>query len=81
VMIVTIHKVNEYSESVAALGRIDPVLALWGPFALFAALVFWMFYQIAYVPGGQPIGAIDRVAAKLGKAIGKLLPGRRKVRA
>ncbi len=81
VMIVTIHKVNEYSESVAALGRIDPVLALWGPFALFAALVFWMFYQIAYVPGGQPIGAIDRVAAKLGKVIGKLLPGRRKVRA
>ncbi|MHA3841058.1 LptF/LptG family permease [Sphingomonas aestuarii] len=81
VMIVTIHKVNEYSESVAALGRIDPVLALWGPFALFAALVFWMFYQIAYVPGGQPIGAIDRVAAKLAKAIGKLLPGRRKVRA
>ena len=47
VMIVTIHKVNEYSESVAALGRIDPVLALWGPFALFAGLVFWMFYQIA----------------------------------
>ncbi len=80
VMIVTIHKVNEYTESVAALGRIDPVLALWGPFALFAALVFWMFYQIAYVPGGQPIGAIDRVAAKLGKAVGKLLPGRRKMR-
>lgn len=78
VMIVTIHKVNEYSESVAALGRIDPVLALWGPFALFAGLVFWMFYQIAYVPGGQPIGAIDRVAGKLGKAIGKLLPGRRR---
>ncbi len=78
VMIVTIHKVNEYSESVAALGRVDPVLALWGPFALFAALVFWMFYQIAYVPGGQPIGAIDRVFGKLGKAIGRLLPGRRR---
>lgn len=78
VMIVTIHKVNEYSESVAALGRIDPVLALWGPFALFAALVFWMFYQIAYVPGGQPIGAIDRVFGKLAKAIGRLLPGRRR---
>ncbi len=78
VMIVTIHKVNEYSESVAALGRIDPVLALWGPFALFAGLVFWMFYQIAYVPGGQPIGAIDRVFGKLAKAIGKLLPGRKR---
>ncbi|VXC80546.1 LptF/LptG family permease [Sphingomonas sp. AX6] len=78
VMIVTIHKVNEYSESVAALGRVDPILALWGPFALFAGLVFWMFYQIAFVPGGQPIGAIDRVFGKLGKAIGRLLPGRKR---
>ncbi len=78
VMIVTIHKVNEYSESVAALGRVDPVLALWGPFAVFAALVLWMYYQIAHVPGGQPIGAIDRMFGKIAKSILRLLPGRRK---
>ena len=32
---------------------------------------------VAFVPGGQPIGALERVFAKLGKAILKLIPGRR----
>src|SRR3546814_20626144 len=31
---------------------------------LFAALAIWMYYTIAHVPGGQPIGALERVAAK-----------------
>lgn len=78
VMIVTYHKVNEYAQSFGELGRIDPALALWVPFAVFAALVFWMFYTIAYVPGGQPIGALERGFAKIGKTIGRYLPGRRR---
>jgi lipopolysaccharide export system permease protein len=63
VMVVAYHKVNEYGQSVAALGRVQPVLALWGPFALFALLIGWMYWRIAYAPGGQPIGALERVAA------------------
>ena len=39
VMVVAYHKVNQYGEDVAALGRVDPILALWGPFFLFAALI------------------------------------------
>ncbi len=78
VMIVTYHKVNEYGESIGGLGRIDPLIALWGPFSLFAGLVFWMYYQIAYVPGGQPIGALERVFAKISAAIVRRLPGRRR---
>ena len=39
VMVVAYHKVNQYGQDVAALGRIDPMLALWGPFVLFAALI------------------------------------------
>ncbi|WP_163413826.1 LptF/LptG family permease, partial [Escherichia coli] len=39
VMIVTYHKVNEYGQSIGELGRVDPLIALWGPFMLFAALV------------------------------------------
>lgn len=78
VMIVAYHKVNEYGQAVGGQGRIDPSIALWVPFLAFAALVFWMFYTIAYVPGGQPIGALERVFSKVGKAIGKWLPGRRK---
>jgi len=78
VMIVTYHKINEYAEGMGGLGRIDPVIALWVPFLFFAALVWWMYRTIAFVPGGQPIGALERGAAKASQAIRRWLPfGRR----
>lgn len=76
VIIVTYHKVNEYGEAVGGLGRIDPFLALWLPFVAFSALVIWMFYTIAYVPGGQPIGGLERLFSSVGKALRRLVPGR-----
>lgn len=76
VMVVAYHKINQYGEDVAALGRLDPVLALWVPFALFAALIIWMYYRVAYVPGGQAIGALETGFAKLSKRIGKLFARR-----
>jgi len=78
VMIVTYHKVNEYAASIGELGRFNPLLALWIPFVLFAALVIWMYYTIAYVPGGQPIGALERFFARIGQGIVRYLPGRRR---
>ena len=69
VMATAYHKVNEYGQSVAALGRVDPMLALWGPFVLFAALIFWMYWRVAYVPGGQAIGALERFAANAAKRL------------
>ncbi len=72
IFIVTYHKVNQYTQSVGALGKVDPFLALWGPFFLFAGLIAWMYYQTAYVPGGQPIGALERQFAKL-VSLGKRL--------
>lgn len=72
VMVVSYHKVNQYGEDVAALGRVDPILALWVPFAMFAALIIWMYYRVAYVPGGQAIGALETAFAKIGKAIGRI---------
>ena len=69
VMLVTQHKVNQYAAAIAALGRIEPIIALWVPFLLFSALVWWMYRTLARVPGGQPIGALERVAAKTGTAI------------
>jgi len=65
VMVVAYHKVNQYGQDVATLGRIDPTVALWGPFAVFAALIVWMYYQIAYVPGGQPIGGLEKLFARI----------------
>ena len=78
VMVVAYHKVNEYGQSVASLGRVDPVLALWGPFVLFAALIVWMYWRVAYVPGGQAIGALERVAAVVGKRVKALIRRRDK---
>lgn len=76
VMVVTYHKVNQYAEQMGSQGRIDPLIALWAPFLLFAALIFWMYWTLAYKPGGQPIGALERVAANLGKRFGKLFKRR-----
>jgi len=36
-----------------------------------------MYYQIAFVPGGQPIGALENVYGKLAKRMKKLF-GRKK---
>ena len=73
IMVVAYHKVNQYAEEMSALGRIDPVIALWTPFALFAALIAWMYWILAYKPGGQPIGALERGFAKLAKGFGRIL--------
>lgn len=73
VMVVAYHKINEYAEGMGSLGLVDPFFALWVPFLVFAALICWMFYTIAYVPGGQPIGALDRVFAMIGSTVRKQL--------
>ena len=81
VMVVSYHKVNEYGQDIATLGRFDPFFALWVPFVLFAALIVWMYWRVAYVPGGQAIGALEAWSAKLGKRIGKLFGRRKRSRA
>ena len=72
VMLVTQHKINEYAEGFGALGGVDPLIALWVPFLLFSALAGWMFYTLDFVPGGQPIGALERSFAKLSAALRRL---------
>ena len=76
VMVVSYHKVNQYGEDIAALGRVDPILALWGPMVLFAALIIWMYYRVAHVPGGQAIGALEVWFAKLSKRIRQIFTRR-----
>ncbi len=80
VMIVTYHKVNQYAEQMGAQGRFDPALALWIPFFIFGALIVWMYWTLAHKPGGQPIGALERVFSKLGKMVGRLLGFGRRAR-
>lgn len=78
VMVVAYHKVNQYGEDVAALGRVDPVFALWGPFILFAGLIAWMFYRVAYVPGGQAIGPLEQFFARIARRV-KALSRRQRI--
>jgi lipopolysaccharide export system permease protein len=69
VMVTAYHKVAEYGQNMVAQGRGDPLLLQWGPYVLFAALILWMYWRIAYVPGGQPIGALERFVENLGKRL------------
>jgi lipopolysaccharide export system permease protein len=80
VMIVAYHKINQYGQDVAALGRIDPILALWGPFFVFAALILWMYYRVAYVPGGQAIGWLERASSIVVRRLKAILARRRRMR-
>ena len=77
VMVVTYHKINQYAQNMGSQGRIEPELALWLPFLLFVAIIFWMYHVLAHRPGGQPIGALEWAASRTGKAIRRLLPKRR----
>ena len=70
--------VSGAEEMIGSLGTVDPIIALWGPFAIFAALTFWMYYTVAYVPGGQPIGALEKALSKAWGAVKRRLPGRRR---
>ena len=78
VMVVAYHKVNQYASDVAALGKINPILGLWGPFVVFAVLILWMYYRVAYVPGGQAIGWLEKGADIVSRKLRALLKRQRK---
>ncbi len=72
VIVVAYHKINQWGSETAELGRLDPYLALWGPFAVLAVAIMWMYYQVAYVPGGQAIGFLEKGVAKVKRSLKKL---------
>jgi lipopolysaccharide export system permease protein len=74
VVVVAYHKVNQYAEQAGAQGRLDPIVALWVPLVVLSLLIVWMYHVLAHRPGGQPIGALERAAAKTGKALRGMIP-------
>jgi lipopolysaccharide export system permease protein len=70
--VVTYHKVNQYAEQMGALGKIDPLIAVGTPFLIFSGLMIWMYWTLAHKPGGQPIGALERLFARMSKRIRRL---------
>ena len=74
VIVVAYHKVNQYAEQAGAQGRIEPIVALWVPLVILAGLIVWMYHVLAHKPGGQPIGALERGAARSWRAVRSLFP-------
>lgn len=75
-MVVAYHKINEYGRDIAALGLADPIYVLWLPCAAFGALIAYMYYRVAYIPGGQAIGALEAGFARLGKWLRRMFTAR-----
>ena len=73
-IVVAYHKVNQYAESAAAHGRLDPTLGLWVPLLLLSGVIFWMYHVLAHKPGGQPLGALEWFFAGLAKRIRGMMP-------
>ena len=80
VFVVAVHKLFQYGERTSAIGIGDPWLTIWAPFAAVTTLMMWMFWTIAYKPGGQPIGGLERIVRTLVRAVGKLTGADRRKR-
>ena len=74
VTVVAYHKVNQYAQGLGERGTVAPELALYVPLLLLSALIFRMYWTLASKPGGQPIGSLERGAARIGRALRSLLP-------
>jgi len=73
-ILVAFHKISEYTERVGGAGRLDPVWGQWIPFILFAALCVWLYATLAYKPGGQPLGGLERFIDRVTKKLKALMP-------
>jgi lipopolysaccharide export system permease protein len=64
-ILLTYHHALQLGESLADKGRFPPVLAVWGPTALFAAFTLWLFSQSQARPGDnsftRAVAAIDGI--------------------
>lgn len=73
ILLVSFHKLSEYAERVGGTGLIDPVWGQWVPFILFSALCVWLYATLAYRPGGEPIGGLERGFAAIAARVARLV--------
>jgi lipopolysaccharide export system permease protein len=73
-IVVAYHKVNQYADTAAANGHLDPTLGLWLPLVLLAGMIVWMYHVLAHKPGGQPIGALEWFFGRIARRIRSMLP-------
>lgn len=75
--VVAYHKINQYAQAAATNGQFNPLLALWIPLLVFAAMIAWMYHVLAHRPGGQPIGALEMAAARIARLLRGFMPAAR----
>ncbi len=73
VIVIVYNEISEYAERIGAAGKADIVLAQWGPFLAFSALCVWLYYVLAFKPGGQPIGSLDKAFTNVAGRIIRLV--------
>lgn len=63
VLLILFHNVLRFGESMVETGVLDPLVALWLPAAIFAAIGGWAFHMTSKRPGYNPVSAtLDRAS-------------------
>jgi lipopolysaccharide export system permease protein len=63
VMLILFHNVLRVGESLVETGALPPIIGLWLPGAIFAAIGAWAFHMTSKRPGYNPVSAtLDRTS-------------------
>ena len=76
--LITLVTLNQNSEVIAMKAAGLSAHQVLAPLLL-TALILWMYYRVAFVPGGQAIGALESWFAKVSQRVTKLFRRRRRV--
>ena len=71
VILIVYNEISEWAERSGGAGKHDIYTVQWIPFVLFSMLCFWLYYVLAFKPGGQPIGALDKLFGSAWKLVGR----------
>lgn len=72
VIVIVYNEISEWAERSGGAGKHDIYLVQWLPFVLFSALCAWLYHVLAFKPGGQPIGALDKAFGSIARAVVRL---------
>ncbi len=77
VILLLYHHAVQFGESLADLGRANPLFSLWGPFTIFAGACTALYVMADRRPGTNPFGALFERVDDLFRHVRRLLPRRR----
>ncbi|WP_207477009.1 LptF/LptG family permease [Arenibaculum pallidiluteum] len=74
VILLLYHHTIQFGESLADLGRVNPLLGLWLPFAIFASGCLGLHFTAERRPGTDPFGAAFAAVDAAARWIGQVVP-------